>query len=91
MRLGAWVPWLRFGICYIAMLLATLCAKHLCLLHWLPSRRGLAVTAARITFNFTAVLNIGFTSAAGVLVAAFLRSGGPAMMPHDEEQRAWRT
>ena len=66
---------------YIVMVLAALCVEGLfVLLHWIPSHRVLAVAAAQITFNYTAVLNIVFAITAAVLIAVFLRSGGPAML-----------
>ncbi|MEO6973641.1 MAG: permease [Rhodoferax sp.] len=78
---GAKPTWFLFGTFYIVMVLAALCVEGIFyLLHWVPSQRGLAVAVAHITFNYTAVLNIVFMIAAAILVAVFLRSGGPAMM-----------
>ena len=78
---GAKPTWFLFGTFYVVMVFAALCVEGIFyLLHGVPSQRGLVVAAAHITFNYTAVLNIVFMIAAAILVAVFLRSGGPAMM-----------
>ncbi len=78
---GAKPTWFLFGTFYVVMVLAALCVEGVfSLLHWVPSERGLAVVAAHITFNYTAVLNLVFFIAAAILVVVFLRSGGLAMM-----------
>ena len=65
----------------------------------IPAQRHAKVTDAGITWNYTTVLNIIFLTAAAVLIARFLRTGGlpmlrmmggspdaePDLEPHDDE------
>jgi uncharacterized membrane protein YraQ (UPF0718 family) len=45
-----------------------------------PEERAAKVVEARITWNYTTVLNLVFLTLAAVLVFRFLRTGGPAML-----------
>ncbi|HYY79388.1 MAG TPA: permease [Actinomycetes bacterium] len=45
-----------------------------------PGERAAKVVEASVTWNYTTVLNLIFLSLAAVLVARFLRTGGPAML-----------
>jgi uncharacterized membrane protein YraQ (UPF0718 family) len=66
---------------YATMVIAGLIVELLFdALHLIPSVRNAKVIEAGITFNYTTVLNIVFLVIAGVLVARFLRTGGPAML-----------
>ncbi|MDQ6646958.1 MAG: permease, partial [Pseudomonadota bacterium] len=56
---------------------------------WVPANQQHVVQAAKISLDYTAVLNILFGAVAAVLVVMFLRSDGPRMMrmmSGDQEQ-----
>jgi uncharacterized protein len=45
-----------------------------------PEQLAAKVAEARVTWNYTTILNLGFLALAAVLVVRFLRTGGPAML-----------
>ena len=70
-----------FGTFYATMVIAGLLVELLFdALHLIPSVRNARVVEAGITLNYTTVLNVIFLVVAGLLVARFLRTGGPAML-----------
>ncbi len=75
---------------YLIMVVAALCVEGLFVLFgWVPANQQHVVQAAKISLDYTAVLNILFGAVAAVLVVMFLRSGGPRMMrmmSGDQEQ-----
>ena len=46
----------------------------------IPNERQATVLEASITWNYTTALNLAFLALTAVLVARFLRTGGPAML-----------
>ena len=46
----------------------------------IPNERDAKVMAASVSWNYTTFLNIAFLAVTAILVARFLRTGGPAMM-----------
>jgi uncharacterized membrane protein YraQ (UPF0718 family) len=46
----------------------------------IPEERTARIIEASVTWNYTTVLNILFLSLSGILVARFLRTGGPEML-----------
>ena len=46
----------------------------------IPTERNAQVIESSVSWNYTTVLNLFFLTIAGVLVARFLRTGGPAML-----------
>lgn len=70
-----------FATFYLTMVLAALCVEGLFALGgWVPTMRHATVAMATISFNYTAWLNMATGTIALLLVIAFLRSGGPAML-----------
>jgi hypothetical protein len=68
-------------VSYIAMAAAGLLVELLFqAAGWVPAARHAVVTEARITWNYTTVLNLGFLALAVFLVRRFIRTGGPAML-----------
>jgi hypothetical protein len=68
-------------VSYIAMAAAGLLVELLFqAAGWVPAARHAVVTEARITWNYTTVLNLGFLALAAFLVRRFIRTGGPAML-----------
>jgi uncharacterized protein len=68
-------------VSYIAMAAAGLLVELLFqAAGWVPAARHAVVTEARITWNYTTVLNLGFLALAAFLVWRFIRTGGPAML-----------
>jgi uncharacterized membrane protein YraQ (UPF0718 family) len=66
---------------YLVMVVAALSVEGIFyLLGCLPSDKVGSVSAARISFNYTTVLDMAFFIVAAILVVTFLRSGGPRMM-----------
>ncbi|HET9001970.1 MAG TPA: permease [bacterium] len=68
-------------VSYVAMAAAGLIVELL--FHaagWVPATRHAVVTEARVTWNYTTVLNLGFLVLAGLLIWRFIRTGGPAML-----------
>ncbi|MEP7187044.1 MAG: permease [Rhodanobacter sp.] len=66
---------------YLIMVLAALCVEGLFVLFgWMPGNHSQVVEAAKISLNYTTVLDALFGIVAAVLVVMFLRSGGPKMM-----------
>jgi hypothetical protein len=45
-----------------------------------PEQRAAKVVEARVTWNYTTILNLIFLALAAVLLVRFLRTGGPAML-----------
>jgi hypothetical protein len=46
----------------------------------IPTERNAQVVESSVSWNYTTVLNLFFLTIAAVLVARFLRTGGPAML-----------
>ncbi|MGA9422532.1 MAG: permease [Rhodanobacteraceae bacterium] len=70
-----------FASFYLVMVIAALCIEGLfALVGWVPAQRDATIAMARISLNYTAVLNLVFAAVATILVVVFLRSGGPRMM-----------
>jgi hypothetical protein len=46
----------------------------------IPTERNAQVVGSSVSWNYTTVLNLFFLTIAAVLVARFLRTGGPAML-----------
>jgi uncharacterized protein len=68
-------------VSYVAMAAAGLIVELLFqAAGWVPATRHAVVTEARVTWNYTTVLNLGFLVLAGLLVWRFIRTGGPAML-----------
>ena len=68
-------------VSYIAMAAAGLLVELLFqAAGWVPAARHAVVTEARITWNYTTVLNLGFLALAAFLVWRFIRTEGPAML-----------
>ena len=66
---------------YAAMVLAGLIIESLfSLLHLIPSERHALVLDPHITLNYTTVLNLAFLVLSAILLARYLRTGGPEMM-----------
>jgi uncharacterized membrane protein YraQ (UPF0718 family) len=66
---------------YISMTLAALGVESLFqAVKLVPSERHAQIVEASISLNYTAILNIVFLAIAGLLVARFLRTGGPEML-----------
>ncbi len=69
------------GTFWVSMAAAALAIEFLFqALHLIPATRSARVVEASITFNYTTVLNILFLALAAVLVARFMRTGGPQML-----------
>jgi uncharacterized membrane protein YraQ (UPF0718 family) len=68
---------------YVAMASAGLVVDLLLeALHLVPSARNAVVATEAMRWNYTTFLNIGFGILAALLVARFLRTGGPRMLRH---------
>ncbi len=66
---------------YAAMVTAGLIIEGLfSLLHLIPTTRHALVLDPHITLNYTSVLNIAFLGLSGMLLARYLKTGGPEMM-----------
>jgi uncharacterized membrane protein YraQ (UPF0718 family) len=66
---------------YLIMVVAALCVEGLFVLSgWIPGGHDQVVQAAKISLNYTTMLDALFGLAAAVLLVMFLRSGGPKMM-----------
>jgi uncharacterized membrane protein YraQ (UPF0718 family) len=66
---------------YAAMVLAGLVVEGLfSLLHLIPAERHALVLDPRITLNYTTVLNLVFLAVSALLLARYLKTGGPEMM-----------
>src|SRR5207249_8530461 len=66
---------------YAAMVFAGLVVEILFgALGLVPSERNAKVVEASVTWNYTTFLNLVFIGLSVVLVARFLRTGGPAML-----------
>ena len=69
------------GIFYVSMVAAGLIVEVLFQAFGLvPDERNARVVEASVTWNVTTFLNILFLALSGVLVARFLRTGGPRML-----------
>ena len=69
------------GIFYVSMVAAGLIVEVLFqALGLVPDERNARVVEASVTWNVTTVLNIVFLALSAVLVARFLRTGGPRML-----------
>jgi uncharacterized membrane protein YraQ (UPF0718 family) len=69
------------GTFYTSMALAALAIEFLFQAAGLiPAERNTKIVEASITFNYTTVLNIIFLAIAGLLVARFMKTGGPQML-----------
>ncbi len=68
-------------VSYVAMAAAGLIVELLFqAAGWVPATRHAVVTEARVTWNYTTALNLGFLGLAGLLIWRFIRTGGPAML-----------
>jgi uncharacterized protein len=77
MRMAAYL----LVVSYVAMAAAGLIVELLFqAAGWVPATRHAVVTEARVTWNYTTVLNLGFLVLAGLLIWRFIRTGGPAML-----------
>ncbi len=66
---------------YATMVVAGLAVEMLFgILGLIPDERNAKVVESTVTWNYTSILNIGFLVLSAVLVARFLRTGGPAML-----------
>lgn len=66
---------------YAAMVAAGLLIEGLfSLLHLIPTTRNALVLDPHVTLNYTSVLNVVFLGLSGVLLARYLKTGGPDMM-----------
>jgi uncharacterized membrane protein YraQ (UPF0718 family) len=66
---------------YAAMVAAGLLIEGLfSLLHLIPTTRHALVLDPHITLNYTSVLNVAFLGLSGMLLARYLKTGGPEMM-----------
>ena len=66
---------------YVAMVLAGLIVEGLfSLLHLIPTERHALVLDPHISLNYTTVLNLLFLVVSGLLLARYLKTGGPEMM-----------
>ena len=66
---------------YATMVVAGLAVETLFgILGLIPDQRNAKVVESTVTWNYTSILNIGFLVLSAVLVARFLRTGGPAML-----------
>lgn len=66
---------------YAAMVLASLAVEGLfSILHLIPTHRHALVLDPHVTLNYTTVLNIIFLIVSGLLLARYLKTGGPEMM-----------
>jgi uncharacterized protein len=78
---GARMSLFLLGTFYLTMALAGLVVDLVFeALGLVPKARNAKVVEASFTWNYTTVLNIVFLVLAAVLVARFLRTGGPAML-----------
>src|SRR5882762_8916450 len=78
---GARMTWFLLWTSYVSMALAGLAVEVLFLaLGFVPSERKAIVMEPRVTFNYTTVLNLIFLALAAVLIARFVRTGGPQML-----------
>jgi uncharacterized membrane protein YraQ (UPF0718 family) len=78
---GARMTWFLLWTSYVSMALAGLAVEVLFLaLGLVPSERQAIVMEPRVTFNYTTVLNLIFLALAAVLIARFVRTGGPQML-----------
>jgi uncharacterized membrane protein YraQ (UPF0718 family) len=78
---GGKVTLFLLGTFYATMVIAGIVVEFLFDgLGLIPSGRNAKVIEAGITFNYTTVLNLVFLALAMVLIARFLRTGGPAML-----------
>src|SRR5438552_1400832 len=78
---GPKVSLFLLGTFYATMVAAGLVVEFLFdALGLIPASRNAKVVEAGITFNYSTVLNIVFLALAAMLVARFLRTGGPAML-----------
>jgi uncharacterized membrane protein YraQ (UPF0718 family) len=69
------------GTFYATMVVAGLLVEALFgLLGLIPEERSAKVVEARVSWNYTTFLNIAFLVLSAVLIARFLRRGGPAML-----------
>ena len=66
---------------YVAMVLAGLIVEGLfSLLHLIPTERHALVLDPHISLNYTTILNLLFLVVSGLLLARYLKTGGPEMM-----------
>jgi uncharacterized protein len=66
---------------YATMVVAGLVVETLFgILGLIPDERNAKVVEARVTWNYTTILNIAFLLLSAVLLVRFLRTGGPAML-----------
>lgn len=66
---------------YAAMVLASLAVEGLfSILHLIPTHRHALVLDPHVTLNYTTILNIIFLIVSGLLLARYLKTGGPEMM-----------
>ena len=78
---GPRMTWFLLWTSYVSMALAGLAVEVLFLaLGFVPSERKAIVMEPRVTFNYTTVLNLIFLALAAVLIARFVRTGGPQML-----------
>ena len=78
---GPRMTWFLLWTSYVSMALAGLAVEVLFLaLGLVPSERQAIVMEPRVTFNYTTVLNLIFLALAAVLIARFVRTGGPQML-----------
>ena len=79
------VAGLIVAVFYIAMALAALLIELLFdSLRLIPSQRSAQIVETSISLNYTTVLNVIFLAIAFLLVARFLKTGGPKMLAHME-------
>jgi uncharacterized membrane protein YraQ (UPF0718 family) len=90
---GVKMTWYLVLTFYLSMVIAGWIVELLFgLLGLVPEERHAHVMAASVSWNYTTFLNIVFLVLATVLVARFLRTGGPAMLrmmslaPADEDE-----
>jgi uncharacterized membrane protein YraQ (UPF0718 family) len=78
---GPRMTWFLLWTSYVSMALAGLAVEVLFLaLGLVPSERQAIVMEPRVTFNYTTILNLIFLALAAVLIARFVRTGGPQML-----------
>jgi hypothetical protein len=78
---GTRMMWFILGTFYVSMVGAALVVESVFqLLGLVPAHGAARAVEATISLNYTTVLNVVFLALASVLIAQFMRTGGPAML-----------
>jgi uncharacterized membrane protein YraQ (UPF0718 family) len=92
---GVKMSWYLLVTFYLSMVIAGWIVELLFgILGLIPDARDAGVMEASVSWNYTTFLNIAFLALTAILVARFLRTGGPAMLrmmnmaPHEEDDMA---